>query len=179
MLSAWTTAGPAGGVGKTQEVTMTTFETHSSRTGRSLLPTAAAAGVTALLLMLIGTYVGTPYKAQGSGEWEIGTDHNLGELPLLVAFAIVGSAVVFGVVVARGLRAAPETAALRSLIVAAVGVLSIAVFWSGLPVLLAAGAATLAFDARDRLGRLPRTGIAALALSVGITIAAVWLAFAG
>ena len=88
-------------------------------------------------------------------------------------------AVVFGVVVARGLRTAPQRTARRSLIVAGVGVVSIAVFWTGLPVILAAGAATLALDARRRLGRLPGTAIAALVLATLITVSAVWLAFTG
>jgi hypothetical protein len=45
-------------------------------------------------------------------------------------------------------------------------------------VILAAGAATLALDAR-RLGRLQGTAIAALVLAALITLAAVWLAFTG
>jgi hypothetical protein len=49
----------------------------------------------------------------------------------------------------------------------------------GLPVVLAAGAATLAFDARKRLGRLPRTAAVAVALAALMTLAAVWAAFAG
>jgi hypothetical protein len=166
------------GLGKTEEVAMTTVETHSARTGRSLLPSAVAAGVAALLLMLIGTYVHTPYKAKGPGEWGL-SSQDLNQVPLLVGFAVVGAAVVFGVVVARGLRTAPERTARRSLILAGIGVVSIAVFWTGLPVILAAGAATLAMDARHRLGRLPGTAIAALILAGLITVSAVWLAFTG
>jgi hypothetical protein len=157
---------------------MTTVDTHSARTGRSLLLIAVAAGVTALLLMAIGTYVHTPYKAKGPGEWGLSTQ-DLNQVPLLVGFAIVGAAVVFGVVVARGLRTAPQHTARRSLIVAGIGVVSIAVFWTGLPVILAAGAVTLALDARRRLGRLPGTAIAALVLAALITVSAVWLAFTG
>jgi hypothetical protein len=157
---------------------MTTVEAHSARTGRSLLPSAVAAALAALALMLIGTYLHTPYKAKGPGEWGLSTQ-DLNQVPLLLGFAIVGAAVVFGVVVARGLRTAPQRTARRSLIVAGVGILSIAVFWTGLPVILAAGAATLALDARHRLGRLPGTAIAALALATLITVSAVWLAFTG
>ena len=159
---------------------MTTIDTPSVQTGRSLLPTAVAAGTVALLLMLIGTYVHTPYKAKGPGEWGLSTQ-DLNQVPLLVGFAVVGAAVVFGVVVARGLRTAPQRTARRSLIVASVGVVSIVVFWTGLPVILAAGATTLALDldARHRLGRLPGTAIAALVLATLITVSAVWLAFTG
>ena len=58
---------------------------------------------------------------------------------------------------------------------------SIVAFWTGLPVILAAGAATLtlALDARRRLGRLPGTATAALVLAALITVSAVWLAFTG
>jgi hypothetical protein len=157
---------------------MTTIDAPSARTGRSLLPIAIAAGMVALLLMLIGTYVQTPYKAMGPGEWGFSTQ-DLNLAPLLVAFAAVGVAVVFGVVVVRGLRVAPQQTVRRSLIVAGVGVLSILAFWTGLPVALAAGAATLALDARRRLGRLPGTAIAALVLAALITVTAVWLAFTG
>lgn len=156
---------------------MTTVEAPSARTGRSLLPSAVAAGTVALGLMLIGTYVHTPYKAKGPGEWGL-SSQDLNQMPLLVGFAIVGAAVVFGVVVARGLRTAPQRTARRSLIIASVGVVSIVAFWTGLPVILAAGAATLALDAR-RLGRLPGTAIAALVLATLITVSAVWLAFTG
>jgi hypothetical protein len=167
-----------GGLEKTKEVAMTTVETHSARTGRPVLPIAVAAGVAALLLMLIGTYVHTPYKAKGPGEWGLSTQ-DLNQVPLLVGFAIVGAAVVFGVVVARGLRTAPQRTARWSLIVAGFGVVSIVVFWTGLPVVLAAGAATLTLDARRRLGRLPGTAIAALVLAALITVSASWLAFTG
>jgi len=107
---------------------MTTVDTHSTRTGRSLLPSAVAAALAALALMLIGTYVHTPYKAKGPGEWGLSTQ-DLNQVPLLIGFVIVGAAVVFGVVVVtRGLRTAPQRTARRSLIVAGVGVVSIAVF---------------------------------------------------
>jgi hypothetical protein len=56
---------------------------------------------------------------------------------------------------------------------------SIVAFWTGLPVILAAGAATLAVDARRRLGRLPGIAIVALVLVALITVTAVWLAFTG
>jgi hypothetical protein len=154
---------------------MTAIDAPNARTGRSLLPIAVAA---ALALMLIGTYLETPYKTKDSGEWGLSTQ-DLIQVPLLVGFAAAGAAVVFGVVVARGLRTAPQYTARRSLIVVSIGVVSIVVFWTGLPVILAAGATTLALDARRRLGRLPGTATAALVLAAVITVAAVWLAFTG
>jgi hypothetical protein len=157
---------------------MTAIDAPSARTGRSLLPVAVAAALAAQALMLIGTYLDTPYKTKGSGAWGLSTQ-DLIQVPLLVGFAAAGAAVVFGVVVARGIRTVPQHTARRSLIVASVGVVSIAAFWTGLPVILAAGATTLALDAHRRLGRLPGTAIAALVLAAVITLAAVWLAFTG
>jgi hypothetical protein len=78
-----------GGIEKTKEVAMTTVEAPSARTGRSVLPIAVVAAVAALVLMLIGTYVHTPYKAKGSGEWGLSTQ-DLNQIPLLAGFAIVG-----------------------------------------------------------------------------------------
>jgi hypothetical protein len=69
------------------------------RTGRSLLPSAVAAALAALALMLIGTDVPTPDKAKGPGEWGLSTQH-LSQVPLLAGFAAVGAAVVVVVVVA-------------------------------------------------------------------------------
>jgi len=130
------------------------------------------------VLMLIGTYVDTPFKSYGSGEWAITGQGHLGDLPWLIGFAIVGLAVVFGVVVSRGLRATPERAAWAALVVAAVGVASLVVAWAGLPVILATGAATLAIDSRDRLGHMPRPAAGALVLAPLIVVGAVAFAFA-
>jgi len=134
--------------------------TDNTRT-RSLAPVATGAALTALLLMLIGTYLDTPYRGRFAAEWGLDTDgRGIGELLLLVAFAVVGAAVVFAIVVDRGLRREPKRTAVRSLIVAVVavvGVVSLVVFWAGQPAILAAGAAVLALNARARLGRTPAT----------------------
>jgi heme/copper-type cytochrome/quinol oxidase subunit 2 len=144
-----------------------------------MTPIAAVAGAVALLLMLIGSYLDTPYKS-GSPDWAITTEqYGLADLGLVVAFAAIGVALVFAVVVARGLRSEPDRTALRSLVVAVVGAVSCLVFWTGLPVILAAGAAVLALDARARLGRTPRTAAAALTLAPLITGFAGLLAFTG
>jgi hypothetical protein len=50
---------------------------------------------------------GTVLEGRAPGEWGLSTQ-DLNQVPLLVGFAIVGATVVFGVVVARGLRTAPQ-----------------------------------------------------------------------
>jgi hypothetical protein len=155
-----------------------TVTTDSRR--RVLATVAAGAGVTGLLLMLVGTYVATPYRIVDAGPWAIDTDgRGLVELALLVVFAASGAAVVFGVVVARGLRLAPERAAMRSLVVAIVGAVSLVVFWAGLPAILAAGATVLALDARSRLGRTPTAAVVALGLAASTVALAIWIAITG
>jgi hypothetical protein len=159
------------------EATMT-IRTGSRR--RALAPVAIGAGLTGLLLMLFGTYVDTPYRSVGAGPWAINTEgRGIGELALLIVFAVAGAAVVFGVVVDRGLRLQPERTAARSLIVAVVGAASLVVFWAGLPAVLAAAAGVLALDARARLGRTPAAAGGALILAASTVVVAVWLAISG
>ena len=147
----------------------------------SLAPIAAASSAGAMLLMLIGGYTDTPFGKHGDRGWGITPKaaQDLDVLPLYAAFAVIGAAVVFGVVVVRGLRREPTGTAMRSLLVATIGFLSLAVSWTGLPVILASGAAVLALDAGARLRRVPVTAGIALAL-VGLTVNfAIWLALAG
>jgi hypothetical protein len=147
---------------------------------QALAPVAAGAGAAGLLLMLVGTYVDTPYQRVGAGPWAINTDgRGLGELAFLVAFAVTGAAVVFGVVVDRGLRLEPERTAARSLIVAVVGAASLIVFWAGLPAILATGAGVLGLNARTRLGHTPATAIVALILAASTVAVAIWIAISG
>lgn len=157
---------------------MTTTQTRPGT--RPLLgPTLAAATATTVLL-LAGLYLDTPWKKQGNKEWAVTTHrYGLGELLISLAFVAVGLAVVFGVVVSRGLRAGAEAETRRSLALAVAGALSAVVFWTGLPVILASGAVVLALDARARLGRAPATAWIALALAVLTTVAAAELALVG
>jgi len=157
---------------------MTATDTRS--TNRALLGPALAAGAAATVLVLVGMYLDTPWKIQGGREWALTTDkHGLGAGLVSLGFVAAGVAVVFGVVVARGMRGRAETEAVRSLALAGAGVLSAVVFWTGLPVILAAGSTVLAVDARARLGRTPVTAGIALALAALTTVAAINLAFTG
>jgi uncharacterized membrane protein len=100
------------------------------------------------------------------------------ELPVLVGFAAVGSAVVFGAVVRPGLRASAQDQGRRAVILAVVGALALSVFWTGLPVVLAAGASVLAVESRKRPGKR-HSATVALALAVLTAVAAVFIAFTG
>jgi hypothetical protein len=151
-----------------------------SRTGtRPLLGPATVAGAAATVLTLAGLYLDTPSKKQGNKEWALTTDHqSIAGLLVSIGFVAVGLAVVFGVIVARGLRGPARTATRRSLALAITGALSVLVFWTGLPVILAAGAVVLALDSRARLGRTPTTWIVGV-LAVLTTAAAINFALVG
>jgi len=154
--------------------------TDTPRATRSVLGPALAAAAAATVLVFVGTYLDTPWKNQGDQEWALTTDqHGIDALFISLGFVVTAIAVVFGVVVARGMRGRAETEAIRSLAMAAVGVLSAAVFWTRLPMILAAGSTVLAIDARARLGRTPVTAGIALALAALTTVAAINLAFTG
>ena len=154
--------------------------TQSRQASRPLLVPMVAAGAAATVLSLAGTYIDTPWKGQGSKEWAVATDDGgLAELVVTLGFVAAGLAVVFGVVVTRGLHGPAEVETRRSLALAVTSVLSVVVFWTGLPVILAIGALVLANDARARLGRTPATAWVAIALAALTAVAAVQLALVG
>jgi hypothetical protein len=147
---------------------------------RPLTGPATAAGAASTVLMLAGLYLDTPWKKQGNQEWALTSDHeSIAGLLVSLGFVAVGLAVVFGVLVARGLRGATGSEIGWSLALAVTGVLSAVVFWTGLPVILAAGAVVLGLDSRARLGRTPPTTWIVGVLAVLTTAAAVGLALVG
>jgi hypothetical protein len=154
--------------------------TQTRTVTRPLLGPTFAAGTAATVLSVAGMYLDTPWKGQGNKEWAVSADHGgLVELVLTLGFVAAGLAVVFGVVVTRGLHRPAEAEARRSLVLAVTGVLSVVVFWTGLPIILAIGALVLANDARARLGRIPATASIAIALATLTAVAAVQLALVG
>ncbi len=140
--------------------------------------TTAGAAV-ALGCTLVGTYVDTPWGS-GPGEWGVDFTGNGGwtSLAVLVAFVAV-ALVLVGLATARARAVPPEHTARRALVLAVLGAATVLVFWTGVPAVLAGGAAGLALDARRRLGRLPATAVVALVVAVLTVASAVWLAFAG
>jgi len=137
--------------------------------GTSSWPMFATAGAgTAAVLTAAGTFLDLTDNESDGGS--------LGEYLVVLGIIAVGTAVVFGLVVrpARGTGAAT-----RALVLAIIGLLSSVVFWTGLPVVLAAGATACAFAARDDLGRMPRNGVVALAIACLTVCLAVVAAIAG
>ena len=141
------------------------------------VPTATGA-VIALGCTLAGQYLETPWKDDAG--WGVDFSGNGGWAALGVAVAFIAAAMVLvGVATDRARAVAPERTAVRALILAGLGVVSIAVFYLGIPSVLAAGAAGLALDARRRLGRFPAPAAIALVLAVLTVGVAGYLAFTG
>lgn len=155
------------------------MSSEASTTSRIPTGPALAAGSLGLALALVGSYLLTPWRSSGDGAWGYDQTTGLAGVLLLVAFAAAGVAVVFGVIVPRGLAVAPERTAVRALALVTASVLSIVVFWSGLPVILAAGATVLALDARTRTGRTTPVIAGSLALAALVTLSAIVIAFTG
>ena len=87
----------------------------------------------------------------------------------------MATAIVFGLVVRK---ASSTNAATRALVLSGVSFLSLAVFWAGLPAVLAAGAVACAMVDRQS-GRFSWKSYAALTISAVTIGLAIWLAIAG
>ena len=120
-----------------------------TRTAIAPVATAAAAGAAALAAW--GTF----------GEAE---DH-WGSYLAVLAIIAVGALAVFAGVVPR-----VERAGVVGVVLSAAALLTIAVFWSGLPIVLAAGGALLGWTARDRPAGRAAIALAALAIVADVVV---------
>jgi len=129
---------------------------------RAVAPTAIGAIALATVLAAVGTYADS-------------SDQGTKEFLIVCAIIAVAAAVVFGLVVPRGLQR--EAAGATALTLSILGLLTVAVFWSGLTPILAGAGVLLGWAGRRAVrGRgmcLAATGIGALALVgyVGVYIA--------
>ena len=134
---------------------------------RALGPVAVAAVAVATAFAALGTF------------GDSGGDNGAKDFLIVLAIVAVGGAVVFGWIVPRGLGR--EAAGASALVLSVVGLLTVAVFWTGLPPILAAGGILLGWAGRkaDRGRMLCRAailiGTIALAADVAIVLGD-WLA---
>ena len=162
---------------------MSASPTAQSTTARRPLPLpdalTTAGAVLALGCTFVGTYVQTPWKS-GPGTWGLDFGGNGGwtALAVLVAIATVALMLV-GLATARARTLPPRSTARRALLLAALGAVAVVVFWTGLPPVLAGGAAGLALHTRRRLGRLPAPAVGALCIAGPTVAAAIYFAFTG
>jgi predicted MFS family arabinose efflux permease len=147
-------------------MTTTTSLSHANDTRNWPVFAAAAAGLSAVL-----TAIGTFWSPLANYEATQSREDFFSWL-FVVGVIAVATSIVFGLVVRT---ARPERTDRRGLILAVLSVLTIVVFWAGLPVVLAGGAACLALSNNP----MSTTGKITLALAVLVTGGAVWLALAG
>jgi hypothetical protein len=153
--------------------------THADRRDRRTLlapdPYVATGALVALGCTFVGQFVDTPWRA-GSSDWgfDFADGGGLGALAVLVALVLV-AAVVVSLVTAAARAAGAAAAGRRALWLAVIGVLSLGVFWTGCPAVLAGGAVGLATFAR-RSGVRPAAARIAVVLAVLTVAAAVYLA---
>jgi len=132
---------------------------------KAIGPVAVAAVGLATAFAVLGTY----------GETG---DHGGRDLLIVLAIVAIGAAAVFGYVVPRGLGL--EAAGASALVLSVLGLLTVAVFWSGLPPILAAGGILLGWAGRNaERGRMMcRAAIAIGTLAIAAYVAIVlgdWL----
>lgn len=146
-----------------------TAKTNAGSTNSNAWPAFAAAGAgLSAVLTAVGTFWDLTDNESSSAE-------SLGEYAPVLGIIAVATAIVFGLVVRT---ATPASAPGRALSLAIVGLLSTAVFWAGLPAVLAAGSMACALvDRQD--SRLSRRSLIAFVLSVVTIALAIIAAVAG
>jgi hypothetical protein len=147
---------------------MSTTRTDTQAPSRTPLIATLGFATSAVL-----TAIGTFWDISGNDS---GNNDTFGEYVPVLGIAAVATALVFGLVVRGAERGNPGR---RSVILGVLGVVTIMVFWSGLPSVLAAGAVATALVHRDVTGRFGKASATGLALA-GLALAgAVVLAITG
>jgi hypothetical protein len=141
----------------------------SGTTMNRVLPMALAGLALSAGLTAVGTFVGP----NDTGD---ATRDDVSTWLVCVAIAAVTALIAFGLVVRTAGSGNPSR---RAAILSVVSVLSVAVFWAGLPGVLAAAAVACALVDRDKVGSLGTGSKAGLALAALATAGATVLAFVG
>lgn len=148
----------------------TTTAAGGTTTAPSRTPLLAVLGLaSSALLTAVGTWSDLTSNDSGTDK------DKLGEWLITFGIAAVAALIAFGLVV----RTAGDHASRRAVITAVVAFLSLAVFWAGIPMVLAAAAVACALVQRDRVGSFDAASKAALGACGVTTVAAVVLAITG
>jgi hypothetical protein len=137
---------------------MTTYAETPTRTTNWPMYAALGAGL-ALVLTAIGTF--------GDLVGESSTEHGWGDYAAVAGIIAVATAVVFGLVVRT---ASPANAGTRAIVLAVLALLTVLVFWTGLPAVLAFGAIACAVLTRSGMAKVA-LGIAGLAVVAAAVLA--------
>ena len=151
-------------------MTAASTPTTPAMSGAGRIPMLAVLGFAVSAVL---TALGTFWDFNDNDKSE---DHSFGDYAIVLGIAAVAAVIVFGLVVRTAADGVPGR---RSAILGVVAVVSIVVFWAGLPAVLAAGAIATALLDRDKTGRFGNASKAGLALAGLALVAAVVLAFIG
>ena len=146
-----------------------TSTTHEMTSAPSRTPLLAALGIAAAsVLTAVGTF------------WDVNNNDSGGSDTsgwfVCLGIIAVAAAIVYGLVVRTADSGKPGR---RALVLSIVGVLSTAVFWAGLPMVLVSASVACAMTEKDRLGSYGTGSKVAFALSTLTTVGAVLLAIFG
>jgi hypothetical protein len=147
---------------------MTTYTDKLNSTPGWPLCAALGAGISIIL-----TALGTMWDLTDN---ESGAPSTFVEYLPYAGMVAVATAVVFGLVVRTATQANART---RGVVLSVLGVLSIAVFWTGFPMVLAAGAIACIASRRAAVGRFEPSSLVVAGLTAATFGLAVWLAIAG
>ena len=147
---------------------MTTYTENRTTDTSTNRPLFAALGVgVAIVLTALGTFWDlTGNEPDSTQGWE--------EFLPVIGVILVAAAIVFGLAVRPGPQAGT-----RAIVLAVLSVLSLVVFWSGLPAVLAAGSVANAVAARGSDGALTSLAKASIGISAVALALAVAAAIAG
>jgi hypothetical protein len=134
-----------------EEAVMTSISTTRTARQEGLLPIALGTAAGAAALNALGIF----------GDGTEGSTHDAGEFWVITGVIVVSVGLVFGVVV-RHWQGTRRAGAAGLVLAALALLLTVPAFWSGLPVVLGAGALTLGLA--DRRGPGTRAGPAAISL---------------
>jgi len=123
-----------------------------------------------LALALLGLVLSVSYLMIADIRWSGQSAEPVREGLIVLAFLVVATAVVHGLVVRRGGTRA-------GLVLAILGLLSLSMFWIGLPAVLATGAIALALNGRDAAGDWSSLTRTTVGLGVVVLLLALVAAF--
>jgi hypothetical protein len=130
----------------------------------SIVPVAVVSTLVAAALAAWGTFGhenGAAHAVDEGGQ-------SVGEYLVVLGIIGVGALAVFGWAVPRW--GGSPTAGRTALVLSVLGLLSVAIFWSGLPPVLAAGGAVLGWAARERASGRGAIALGALAIVADLVV---------
>jgi hypothetical protein len=152
-------------------MTTTAQQTTSTDTTTRTRGLAALGIVTSLIATATGTFLDLTNNEPTTGQ-----DDDASVYLIVVGMTLVVALIAFGLVVRTAARG---NASRRAAITGVGALLSVAVFWTGAPLVLVAATVACALVDRDKIGSMGAGSKVGLVFATFTAAAAVWLAIAG